>query len=196
MAKQKEYHKNYLLGMASLTVAGHMAGFKYTRKHNREYNVVTKVSKALRKCTPYQMIEVDIKSANAQIVDRIFETNIGMQVYQNLMAVKGISRDAAKVLYNSTLNNYKLPKTKAKQVFLDGGYPEQIANTIATRTTTEKIYYEMCQAEEKIILGYREAVNPEYAIRCHDGLLMIATPQNIGKVVDVFDNVQFGITQF
>ncbi len=196
MEKQKEYHKYYLLGMASLIVAGHMAGFKYSRKHNREYNVATKVTKSLRKCTPYKMLDLDIRSANAQIVDRIFETNIGMEVYQNLMLAKGISRDKAKVLYNSTLNNYKLSKTKAKQVFLDCGYPEQIANKIASKTTSDKIYFEMCQAEERIISGYREAINPEYAIRCHDGLLMLATPNNRKKVVDIFEDIHFGICHY
>lgn len=194
--RQKEYHKHYLLGLASMAVAGHMAGFKVTRKYNREYNVATKVPKTLRVCTPYKMLDVDIKSANAQIVDRIFETNVGMQVYQNLMEAMGISRNEAKVLYNSTLNNYKLQKAKAKQVFLDSGYPEQIASTIATRTTSDKIYYEMCQAEEKIIFGYKEAVNPHNAIRCHDGLLMFATPHNTKSVVDIHEGIHFGITVF
>jgi len=195
-SKQKENHKNFLLGLASLHIAGHMAGFTYSFKHHREYNIATKVSKALRQYTPYRMVEIDISSANAQIIDRLFQTNIGLNVYQNLMASKNITRDEAKVLYNSTLNNYKLTKSKAKAVYLDAGYSDTTADAIADNTTNNKIYYKMCEVEESIITNYRATINAQNGIRIHDGLLMIASQHNTRNLVDVHDGIKFSIKYF
>ncbi len=195
--RQKESHRLYLLGMASLHIAGYMAGFRRSIKFHREYNIVTKVPKALRyKYTPYNMVEADIKSTNAQIIDKLFNTNIGMSVYENLMTSYGISRDEAKVLYNSTLNNYKLPKSKAVDVYLKAGYPVDIANAIAERTTTSKIYFDMCKVEETIISEYRAATRVQNSIRCHDALLMLSTPYNLSNLPSSLDGVEFGIKYF
>ena len=196
MERQKENHKNYLLGMASLHIAGHMAGFLNSHKHNREYNIATKVSKALRSYTPYRMVEVDISSANAQIIDRLFQSNIGLDVYTNLMDANGITRDEAKVLFNSTLNNYMLPKSKAKAIYLDAGYPEVVANAIAESTTSSKIYFKMCEAEKTIVLNYRAAIAAQNSIRIHDGFIMIATTHNTRNLLDIHDGIRFSIRYF
>jgi hypothetical protein len=195
--KQKEYHRLYLLGMASLHIAGHMAGFRSSKKSHREYNVVTKVPKVLRyNYTPYHVVEVDVRSANAQFIDKLFDTSIAMSVYQNLMIAYGVTRDEAKVLYNKTLNNTKLPFAKALEVYQNAGYDEIAANAIAVRTTSSKIYFDMCEAEEEIIQKYRAASRVQNAIRCHDALLMLAISHNQSNLPAIVDGIEFGVRMY
>jgi hypothetical protein len=181
--KQKECHRYYLLGMASLHIAGHMAGFRCSKASNREYNVATKVPRALRyKYTPYKMVEVDIASTNPQIIDQILRTNIGMDVYNNLMNNHGISRDRAKVLFNRTINNQNLSIEKATEIYVSAGYTEEDAKKLAERTTSSKIYTEMCVEEEYLIDTYKAVTRVQNAIRIHDALLMLAIPHNTNNL--------------
>jgi hypothetical protein len=135
------------------------------------------------------MVEVDIISSNAQIIDKLFKTNIGLSVYDNLQTSRGISRDEAKVLYNSTLNNHRLNKKRAKDIYMQAGYESEQAERIAEFTTHGKIYEDMFEEEEYILRGYRIKCRLQNFLRCHDALIMIATshhadlPTNLEGVV-------------
>lgn len=193
--KQKENHSNYILGLLSLNVASHMYGFRRTLKDDREYNVATKVPKFLRKYTPYEMIEIDIKSANAQIVDQILGTNIALDVYQTLMIKFGISRTEAKVKYNATLNNYKLPVKKAEDIYFAAGYIPVKAKELAKLTSGNKIFYLMTKNEARIMKEYQMVARMQNYIRVHDSYIVmnIKHHQNIPSKVN---GVEFGITIF
>jgi hypothetical protein len=193
---QKEHHKWYLLGMASLHIAGHMRGFKKSYKNHREYNIATKVSKQLRNhYTPYHMVEVDIISSNAQIIDKLFKTNIGLSAYNNLSNAKGISRDEAKVLYNSTLNNHRLSKERATEIFLQAGYDSEQAEKIATFTTKGKIFEDMFAEEEDILRGYRINCRLQNYLRCHDAFIMIATSHH-SNLPTFYDDVHYRVNRY
>jgi hypothetical protein len=195
--KQKEYHRYYLMGMASLHIAGHMAGFRCTKSNNREYNVATKVPRALRyKYTPYKMVEVDIASTNPQIIDQLLGTSIGMDVYKNLMNSHGISRDRAKVLFNRTINNQNLSFEKAIEIYLSAGYTPEAAKKLAERTTSSKIYNEMCVEEEDLILLYKAVTKVQNAIRIHDALLMLAIPHNINTLPNSINGTNFKVVYY
>lgn len=195
--KQKEYHRYYLLGMASLHIAGHMAGFRCTKSNNREYNIATKVSRALRyKYTPYQMVEVDIASTNPQIIDKILGTSIGMDVYNNLMNSHGISRDRAKVLFNRTINNQNLSIEKATEIYVSAGYTLEHAEKLAEKTTSSKIYNEMCVEEEYLIDTYKAVTKVQNAIRIHDALLMLAIPHNINNLPNSINGTNFKVVYY
>ena len=195
--KQKEYHRYYLLGMASLHIAGHMAGFRCSKSNNREYNVVTKVPRALRyKYTPYKMVEVDIASTNPQIIDQILGTSIGMDVYNNLMINHGISRDKAKVLFNRTINNQNLSFEKAREIYLSAGYSQEDAKKLAERTTSSKIYNEMCVEEEYLVGTYKAVTKVQNAIRIHDALLMLAIPHNINNLPNSINGTNFKVVYY
>ena len=197
IVKQKEYHRYYLLGMASLHNAGHTAGFRCSKANNREYNVATKVPRALRyKYTPYQMVEVDIASTNPQIIDQIFGTNIGMDVYMNLMNSHGISRDKAKVLFNRTINNQNLSIEKAKEIYLSAGYSMHDAEILANKTTSTKIYNEMCVEEEYLIDTYKAVTKVQNAIRIHDALLMLAIPHNTNNLPEEINGTRFKVVYY
>ena len=191
--RQKELHRNYLLGLASLHISGDMAGFRSSKKNYREYNVVTKVPKILRYITPYHMVEVDICSANAQIIDKLFGTTVAMQVYYNLQDNGSISREEAKIKYNSTVNNNRLPVAKAKEVYLKAGYSLAKAEYLAEWTTSQKVYGKMCQVEEDMVYKYQSATNCQNAIRCHDGFVMMATEYNTRNLPTCVNGVRYRI---
>ncbi len=196
LESQKQHHKWYLLGMASLHIAGHMSGFKKSYKNHREYNIATKVSKQLRNhYTPYYMVEVDIISSNAQIIDKLFKTNIGLNVYDNLSKAKGISRVEAKVLYNSTLNNPRLSKERAIEIYMQAGYDSEQAERIAEFTTHGKIYEDMFAEEEYILRGYKLNSRLQNCLRCHDALIMIATSHH-DDLPTLYDDVHYRVNRY
>ena len=195
--KQKAYHRNYLMGMASLHIAGHMAGFRCSKANNREYNVATKVPRALRyKYTPYKMVEVDIASTNPQIIDQILGSSIGMDVYKNLMNSHGISRDRAKVLFNRTINNQNLSIEKATEIYVTAGYTQDDAIRLAKKTTSSKIYNEMCVEEEDLILLYKVVTKVQNPIRIHDALLMLAIPHNTNNLPTSINGINFKVVYY
>ena len=107
-----------------------------------------------------------------------------------------ISRAEAKVKFNSTLNNYKLSKPYAIEIYQNAGYSAEIAKAIANRTCGSKIYFDMCEAEESIISKYKTASGVQNAIRCHDALIMLATEHNVGNLLESIEGIEFGIKHF
>ena len=123
---------------------------------------------------PFQLVELDIKSANPQIIDKIFGFDRWKNVYSNLMSAFEISRDEAKIKFNSTLNNHYLSVAKAKEVYVNSGYSPDEANQLAEATANQKKgnwFRLMANQEGEIMQNFIDAnlKNSRY-IRLHDAL--------------------------
>jgi hypothetical protein len=190
---QKERHKNYVLSLLSLKCAGHMFGFKTTSIDNRVFNPATKTSRQLRRYTPYELIECDIKSAFASFLDTIVESNISQQVYKNLMKKYTIGRDSAKTQYNMMLNDYNRNILEAKKFFRDCGYTEEQVTEIVKLTSKEKgsFYRKMTIMEDNLIDKFKHINRLDHtAVRLHDAVIMYNTPDNQNLTTEI-DNYKF-----
>jgi hypothetical protein len=158
-----------------------LSGKGRTTKH-REYNPLTLLPRALRSIIPIRYVEVDLTSANPQIIDSILKTDIGLSVYKNLMEKRKINRNEAKTLFNKTLNNYKISVAKAIKIYLDAGYPKAKAKELAMLTAeVEKgaFYERMTMAESNLTKLYKDTLSVK-TYRFHDAILM--------KESDIIDN--------
>ena len=140
---------------------------------SREYNPLTQTPKALRSIIPIKLISVDLTSANPQIVDSILNTNIGLDVYGNLMTARNISRNKAKKIYNSTLNNHKLTVSNAKKIYLECGYSDNKALELArlTANVVKGSFFEIMTANEKILMERYQSILPIQSYRFHDAII-------------------------
>ena len=151
--------------------------FTTTEKDGRVYNALTNLSRTYRENEfPFQVKEYDIKSANPQIIDRIFNWNNYKYVYSNLMSSYNISRDKAKELFNSTINNHRLSRSNAIAIYRRAGYSEKQANELANITSgVEKgtFYRYMAKHEAKIINKFTGInFNDKKFIRLHDAVFI------------------------
>tara|TARA_R110002167_G_scaffold366420_1_gene596488 strand:+ start:4037 stop:6685 length:2649 start_codon:yes stop_codon:yes gene_type:complete len=147
---------------------------KVTQTKNREYSALTQTPKALRRIIPIKHLAIDLTAANPQIINSMLDTKIGLDVYQNLMNKRGITRNQAKTLFNSTLNNHKLSITWAKNIYLDCGYNKGDAVKLANLTAQVKkgSFYEVMTANEKILMERYRDVLPFNSYRFHDCIVM------------------------
>jgi hypothetical protein len=145
-----------------------------TLKKNREYNAMVMMPKIFRKITPLIYLQIDLTSATPQLIDRILGTNVGLYVYSNLMKSKNISRDKAKDLFNSTVNNGELKIRTTKKIYLACGYGSEQATRLAKMTAQVKkgSFYQLITAhEKKVIENYQRVLSPR-SHRFHDGLVV------------------------
>jgi|GEM_PF-5947042 hypothetical protein len=128
-----------LLSLLYLLSYDHQA-FTYSRSEGRTYNSFTSLNKVYRENEmPFQLVELDIKSANPQIIDKIFGFDGRWKgVYSNLMSALKISRDEAKIKFNSTLNNHRLTVAQAKEVYLKAGYDPKESLILSEATANQK----------------------------------------------------------
>jgi hypothetical protein len=141
---------------------------------SREYHSITQLPSAFRCIIPIKYVSVDLTSANPQIVDSILSTSVAMDVYNNLMTKRTITRNEAKVLYNSCLNNHKLTHAKAYQIYLDCGYGEIKGKELSKLTAqVEKgSFYEIMTLNEKRLMEDYASVLPINTYRFHDAIIM------------------------
>lgn len=168
--------------------------FNITDTDNREYNPLPKVPQVLRPIAPFLIIECDIKSAFPTFIDKIIGSNLKDFVYNNLMRSKGITRNEAKVLFNTMCNSGKY-KTKAetKQFFIDCGYTEQQATDLLklTHDPNKKFISFMCEYESNAINSFAN-INALLGYgRLHDALLFIYKGIK-PKILTVNKNCEFG----
>ncbi|WP_298996742.1 DEAD/DEAH box helicase family protein [uncultured Tenacibaculum sp.] len=149
-------------------------------KKDREYNPITQLPSTFRHVIPIKMVEVDITSANPQIVDRVLGTHIGLNIYNNLMTTKNITRNEAKMTYNSFLNNHKSSIKRAYSFYLECGYTPEKANELSKLTAQVRkgsFYEKMTESEATIIFTYEQFLN-DYKIksyRFHDAIIIKET---------------------
>jgi hypothetical protein len=163
----------------------------------REYNPLTQISTVFRENFLYNYTSIDIVSANAQFTDKIIGSKIGLNVYQNLMNTTNKSRNEAKVIYNSTLNDCKRSVSSAYDTYLKAGYSDAEAYKLANLTagTAKGSYFKlMAKAEEQIINAYNDKFcSFSNALRLHDSLIL----ENIDyPFPDEYRGVKFKIDIF
>jgi hypothetical protein len=173
---QDEYRSLYVSRIKEANLflmSGNESVFVSSIIDNREYNPLTNLSTIFRGDLLYYYKSIDVVAANAQFTDMILNTNIGLKVYENLIKVRHITRDRAKVLYNSTLNNHKLSESVGLNVFIDAGYKFEDAMRLTKLTTKEKGGYFklMTSAENDIITRYKNTL-PGLTFRLHDSLII------------------------
>ena len=91
------------------------------------------------------MDEAEGKIANAPKLDKLFGTRFGMSVYENLIGNYSISTDEARL---SIIKPKKIASyiKRKPNYFFHFDYPTKKAPEIAVLTTTNKIYFDMCNA--------------------------------------------------
>lgn len=177
---KKSFKKRMKEAIVFLLTNG-MSGKGRTTKH-REYNPLTLLPRAFRSIIPIRYVEVDLTSANPQIIDAMLNTDIGLNVYKNLMSSRKITRNEAKTLFNKTLNNYKISVAKAIKIYLDSGYSKDKAKELAMLTAEvgKGVFYEkMTKAEAELTKLYNETLSIK-TYRFHDAIVM--------KESDIIDN--------
>lgn len=141
---------------------------------SREYHSITQLPSAFRCIVPIKYLSIDLTSANPQIVDSILSTGVAMDVYKNLMSKRNITRNEAKVLYNSCLNNHKLTQIKAYQIYLDCGYGEMKSKELSNLTAQvpKGSFYEVMTTNEKRLMENYASVLPIQSYRFHDAIIV------------------------
>ena len=140
--------------------------FKYDDNEHIEYRYFSPLSnlpRYLRRNLPNKMIEIDISSANPTFIDKIYDCEYRKEVYNNIMnnvpSIK--TRDEAKILYNSWLNNHR-NSLKESEIFFRKvcGYPATISSEIARHCTHSKgtMYKKMVEQEYIIMKKFRDII--------------------------------------
>lgn len=141
---------------------------------SREYHSITQLPSAFRCIIPIKYISIDLTSANPQIVDSILSTGVAMDVYKNLMSKRNITRNEAKVIYNSCLNNHKLTIDKAHKIYLDCGYRDMKAKELSklTAQVDKGSFYEIMTLNEKRLMENYTCILPIQSYRFHDAIIV------------------------
>lgn len=191
--KQKQNHGNYILSLLSLMCAGHMWGFKTTKKDNRDFNTITKCTRQLRSYTPYHMYQADISSAFATFVDEMIGSNIADKVYVNIMNKNKVNRGEAKKMYNSSLNDASRNRHDLYQFFISCGYSKNQTNNLVDIVKFDKgsFYRSMTIKEEQAIQTFKDINKLPSYIRCHDAVFWIALDNK--EYINNFGSVKFDI---
>ncbi len=142
------------------------------------------------------MLEIDIKSANPTFIDIMLGTDIGPHVYNNLQEKFNISRDDAKIMFNTKLNDHRQSRQAAIKFFLDAGYPEDKAELLATETTKTSgaFYKRMTQYEADAINKFFFENEIGQSIRIHDALVCYILPRATPLKTEI-DGVRFKIKE-
>ncbi|REH00910.1 hypothetical protein [Flavobacterium aquicola] len=141
---------------------------------NREYHSITQLPSAFRCIIPIKYVSVDLTCANPQTVDSILNTEVAMNVYPNLMSKRNITRNEAKKMYNSCLNNHKLTVSKAYDLYMDAGYGAIKAKELSklTAQVSKGSFYEVMTLNEKRLMENYASVLPIQSYRFHDAIII------------------------
>ncbi|MBC7845512.1 MAG: hypothetical protein H7Y10_03370 [Flavobacterium sp.] len=168
--------------------------FNVEMKGDRETNPLPQTSRQLRPLTPFKVIECDIKSAWATFLDIETGANLKDHIYNNLMLSKGITRNEAKVLFNTVCNSGAY-KTKAETTafFLECGYTQKQCEHLITLThdPEKKFYYSMTEYERLAIQHFTDMNNLQRGTRLHDAILFI-DDKTKPAILTVHPNCDFG----
>lgn len=170
------------------------SNFIVSKKDNREYNPLTKTSRQLRPLAPFKIIECDIKSAFPTFLDIEVNSNLKDNVYNNLMLTKGISRNDAKILFNTICNSGKYKsKEFTKGFFIDCGYTEEQSIKLLYYTHNEKYQFIsfMTEQESNAINNFVVSNDLIRASRLHDALIFIDSKTK-PMVLTIKPNCDFG----
>ncbi|MCM4170958.1 hypothetical protein DHD32_05675 [Arenibacter sp. TNZ] len=204
--KYNNYHTakhnvNKMVEVIGYMLTNEGVNFEVKETKNRSYNPITQLPSALRRIVPIKYVEIDITSANPQIVDRILGSNIGLDIYQNLMKNRGVERYEAKKLYNTFLNNHRATVKTATKFYLSCGYPNDKAMDLAKLTAQVKkgsFYESMTASESVIIFAYEQFLsdNGIKSLRFHDAVLIKETDAKKIHLPTEMKNYKFHLGYF
>lgn len=161
---------------------------------NREYNPLPKTSRQLRPLTPFKIVECDIKSAFPTFLDVETAASLKDNIYNNLMLSKGITRNEAKVLFNTVCNSGAY-KTKAETTafFIECGYTQKQCTHLITLThdPKRKFISFMTEYERLAIQHFTDMNNLQRGTRLHDAILFIDDKIK-PAILTVHPNCDFG----
>ena len=168
--------------------------FLVSQIDNREFNPITKTSRQLRSLAPFKIIECDIKSAFPTFLDVETDAKLKDDIYNNLMLSKGITRQGAKVLFNTFCNSGKY-KSKEETIafFLACGYTQPECEHLLTLTHNpiRKFYSFMTEYERAAIQHFIFINDLKRCGRLHDAVLFIDNKIK-PKIFKVDPNCDFG----
>ena len=141
---------------------------------NREYYPLIHLPREMRWLIPIKYLSIDLDSANPQIVDSIIGSQIGLEVYGNLMKSRGITRMEAKKLYNTYLNRHYLSFRVGVEFYLECGYTQDESEKLAKLTTNVKRgeFYERMTENEQILMENYNHILMTSSHRFHDALIV------------------------
>jgi len=169
--------------------------FTYSESNGRVYNAFTSLNRLYRENElAFQLVELDIKSANPQAIDKIFGFDNWKNVYSSLMQAHEINRDEAKIKFNSTLNNHRLTITEATEVYFNSGYTLDQAKELASQTANQSkgAYFRLMATNEgQIMDAFIEAnFRNDRQIRLHDAVFYEPEFTTISNAVEL--GIEFG----
>jgi hypothetical protein len=169
--------------------------FTYSESNGRVYNAFASLNRLYRENElAFQLVELDIKSANPQIIDKIFGFDNWKNVYSSLMQAYEIDRNEAKILFNSTLNNHRLTVAQAKEVYLKAGYDakKSLILSEATANQSKGAWFRlMANQEGQIMDAFIEAnFRNDRQIRLHDAVFYEPEFTTISNAIEL--GIEFG----
>jgi hypothetical protein len=169
--------------------------FTFSSSNGRVFNAFTSLNKIFRSNElAFQMTEIDVMSANAQFVDKIFKFDRWKGVYSNLMQAYEITRDQAKIKYNSTLNNHYLSVGQAKEVYANAGYDakESLILAEATANNGKGSFYKLMANQEGLTMTsfIKSNFRNDRQIRLHDAVFYEPEFTTISNAIDL--GISFG----
>jgi hypothetical protein len=169
--------------------------FTYSESNGRVYNAFTSLNRLYRENElAFQLVELDIKSANPQIIDTKFGFDNWKKVYSSLMQAYEITRDEAKIKFNSTLNNHRLTITEATEVYFNSGYTLDQAKELASQTANQSkgAYFRLMATNEgQIMDAFIEAnFRNDRQIRLHDAVFYEPEFTTISNAIEL--GISFG----
>ena len=169
--------------------------FTYSESNGRVYNAFTSLNRLYRANElAFQLVELDVSSANPQIIDKIFGFDNWKNVYSNLMQAYEIDRNEAKIKFNSTLNNHYLSVKDAKEVYLNAGYNAKESLILSEATANQKSgswFKLMANQEGEIMDAFIEAnFRNDRQIRLHDAVFYEPEFTKISNAVEL--GIEFG----
>ena len=192
--KRSNEQAKMILANLYLLSYNHQA-FTYSASNGRVYNAFTSLNRLYRENElAFQLVELDIKSANPQIIDKIFGFDNWKNVYSSLMQAYEIDRNEAKILFNSTLNNHRLTVAQAKEVYFNSGYKIDQAKELASQTANQKKgnwFRLMANQEGEIMQNFMsQNFRTDKVIRLHDACLHEPEFTTISNAVEL--GIEFG----
>ena len=169
--------------------------FKCSYKNGREYNALTNVPRDFRKFFPFVLRQYDIKSANPNFVDNILGSSVANNVYSDLMLAHNITRNQAKIKFNSMLNmGAKGLKREFFVNFFGSTYKEHTDKLIDLITAKDVLFWERMQLTEEVVIKKFIAVNGLInGTRLHDAVFVIDS-KNAPSITTKIDSFELECT--
>ena len=176
------------------------SNFKQQKKNEfRLYNSFAQCPRTLRYIQPVLLVGFDITGAYPSFIDRAVGSNLGKTIYDNLATAKGITRPAAKTLFNRALNSKKYRKGLKRdayfQMLLDCGYTMIQANKILYEITDnpDSLFFDWASEIEQTFINQFKKENRAFnSTRVHDAIFLIRDKTiDYSKFNLSFENVSF-----